>query len=178
MADMPEDEEHQLALQAERVRQMLRDAFPGAFCEPPEGKTFAHAAFVEMRTDLPLFFPETLQSFLPQILEELMDTHTNDDVDTENAEFVLMRLNVDAYTSEETYARQRDTFGEAVVEHDRKASEYLRKSRREGFALTTPDQAKAIYQWLLLARNWRDFAIWSDDLEGALEYWKGRANAS
>ena len=93
MADLPEDEQQQLAAQAERVRQMLRDAFPSASCKSLWGKTFTHADFVEMRLDLPLFWPESLQLILPHILEDLIDTHSDDEGD-ENAEYLLMELNM------------------------------------------------------------------------------------
>jgi len=174
MAHVPEDEQHQVALQVERVRLMLQDAFAGV--QGKLCKTLTHADFVEMRTDLPLFLPETLQFLLPKILEELMRAHTNDDVNTENAEFVLMSLNVDAYISEETYDSTRRVFGEDSADRDREYAESSRMGRHESFALITQDQAKAVYQWLLLARNWGDFAAWSDDMEGALDYWRRRAN--
>lgn len=179
MGDIPEDEEYQIQTQVERIRQILRDAFPDAYCQPLEDRSFTHDEFIEMRTDLQLFMPEDLPLFLPLILEELMDTHSNDDVVTENAEFVLMNLNVDAYVSEETYAFRRELCGDALVERERSENEFRRNFGRESYARITPDQAKAIYQWLLLARDWRDYSssCCSDDLKGALEYWENRANA-
>ncbi len=132
----------------ESVRSILREAFNH---QSTAGMT--HEEYVEQRQHLPLLFPDELQWMLPFVLEELLDTHTGDYTNSENAEFVLMKLN-------------------AV---DPKSSDWEREFDRRQFKLFTPAQSWAVYQWLMLAISWQDYAEWRNHLQPAIVYWRERA---
>lgn len=133
---------------AESVRSLLREAFN---YQSTAGMT--HEEYVEQRQHLPLLFPEEMQWMLPFVLEELLDTHTGDYVDSENAEYVLMRLDAGDPTS----------------------SDWTRQFSREQFELFTSAQSWAVYQWLILAISWEDYVSWRKELEFAIVYWRERA---
>jgi hypothetical protein len=54
-------------------------------------------------------------------------------------------------------------------------SEESRRRSQNAFSYFTSDQARAVYEWLLYAQDWEEWCYDSDRLEGALEYWKKRA---
>ncbi len=130
------------------VRSLLREAFN---YQSTAGMT--HEEYVEQRQHLPLLFPEEMQSMLPFVLEEIVDTHTGHYADNDNTEYVLMRLSV----------------------NDPKDTDWDREFDREQFNLFTPTQSRAVYQWLMLAISWQDYAEWRKYLEQAIVYWRERA---
>lgn len=137
----------------ERVRRVLRSAFanverPKDFRTPSDTKALSHEECVEFRSHLSMLMPDDLKYFLPQILEDLLDTHTGDDVETEDAEFVLMSIGME---------------GEQMGFH-------------WTFENYTREQAQAICEWLTLARPWQDFRLYADVIESAIEYWCMRAS--
>lgn len=138
----------------ERVRRMLREAFadverPEWHKEFEENKPVSHEQCVEFRTFLPHLPPEDRQYFLPRVLEDLLDTHTGDDVETEGAEFVLMELN----------GSDDKNIG----------FEYI-------YARFTHEQAQAICEWLRLARTWSDLNLFTKYVDSAHSYWCRRAS--
>ncbi|MHB1460749.1 MAG: pentapeptide repeat-containing protein [Armatimonadota bacterium] len=132
----------------ESVRSTLREAFN---YQSTRGMT--HEEYIELRQDLSLLSSEDLQWMLPFVLEELVDTHTGHYADNDNADFVLMKLDAG----------------------NPKSSDWEREFDREQFKLFTPAQCWAVYQWLMLAISWQDYAEWRNHLEPAIVYWRERA---
>lgn len=165
--------QNQESVQKENVRYLLKKAFPNAFRRKPRIK---HNNLVNMRKDIALFTSEDLHWILPLILEDLLDTHTNDQVSTDGLEFVLMTLNKTNYVSEATERQYVEMWGSEFLEHERAARAFVQKASDNDFVLFTQNQSQAVYEWLCLASRWEDTKMWQDDLIGAMEYWKQRSN--
>lgn len=134
----------------ERIRRMLKEAFADVPCPYEEeacGPMF-HEEAVALRENFYNLTPEQLQYDLPYLLEDLLDTHTGDDIETEEAESLIMQL--DPFSS-----------NDAVV----------RSIRLKQFANFTREQAQAICEWLRLARTWNDLRIFVKDVDTAIDYW-------
>lgn len=155
----------------ERVRALLRSAF--GYCST---ERFSHDEYIELRRQVVSLTPEGRQRILPLVLEELLDTHTGDINRKEAAEFVLMQLNADMYVSKETEQAFAEIWGEESVARDREDREFRLEISKDDYSLFTPEQSRAVYEWLRLASTWADFRDERDDLEGALSYWKRRVD--
>jgi hypothetical protein len=131
----------------ERVRRMLSQAFaevpcPSSFQSAGACGPLSHDVSLELRRDFYNYEPEEIHYLLPLILEDMMDTRTGDDIETDDAERLVLQL---------------DPFwlDDAVV----------RKVSLEQFANFTPKQAQAVCEWLRFARIWNDlkrFTHWVD----------------
>jgi hypothetical protein len=137
----------------ERVRTMLREAFaevpcPSTFKSADACAPVAHEVALELRRDFYNYEPEEIQYMLPSILEDMMDTRTGDEVETDDAERLVLQL---------------DPFGldDAVA----------RKVQLEQFANFTPQQCRAICEWLRFARTWNDLKRFTHWVDAALKYW-------
>lgn len=131
----------------ESVRNLLREAFG---YQSTAGMT--HEEYVEFRLDIVMLIPQNVLDFLPLILEELIDTHTGDHINTEGVEYTMMMLNVVG-----------------------KGSEWHRNYGENSFSLFTTAHSGAVYQWLMLAMSWEDCSDCRSDLEPAIVYWRERA---
>lgn len=134
----------------ERVRRMLKEAFADVPCPYEEdacGQMF-HEEAVELRENFYNLTPEQLQYDLPYLLEDLLDTHTGDDIETENVEYLVMQLN--------------PLGGGSAVS---------RRTQLERFENFTREQAQAICEWLRLARTWNDLRLFTKEADAALDYW-------
>jgi hypothetical protein len=141
----------------ERVRKMLREAFANVPC-PDDYKAagecgpLVHEVGLELRKSFYNYEPEEIHYMLPSILEDLMDTRTGDDIETEDAERLIMQLD--------------PLFLDDAV---------VRKVRLQQFADFTPEQARAVCEWLRLARTWEDLSRFTDWVDAAIGYWCKRA---
>jgi hypothetical protein len=142
----------------EHVRQMLREAFadvpcPDAFKELDACCPVEHSVALELRLDFYNYEPDEIQYMLPSILEDLMDTRTGDDIETEDAERLILQLN--------------------PFRHNNEVS---RENQTEQFANFSPKQAQAVCEWLRLARTWEDLKRFVDWVDAAIDYWCHRAS--
>src|SRR5215204_2775499 len=81
----------------ERVRKMIRQAFADVPCPPSFENAGAcgplsHDDTLELRLDFYNYEPEEIQYILPSILEDMMDTRTGDDIETDDAERLVLQL--------------------------------------------------------------------------------------
>jgi hypothetical protein len=141
----------------ERIRKMLRDAFANVPCPDDyeaEGEcgSLVHEVGLELRKSFYNYEPEEIHYMLPSILEDLMDTRTGDDIETEDAERLIMQL-------------------DPVISD----SAVVRKVQLQQFADFTPEQARAVCEWLRLARTWEDLSRFTDWVDSAIGYWCKRA---
>ncbi len=137
----------------ERVRRMLSQAFaevpcPSSFqvegaCEP-----LSHDVSLDLRRDFYNYEPEEIHYLLPLILADMMDTRTGNDIETGDAERLVLQL---------------DPFGldNALVQ----------KVKLEQFAHFTQQQRQAICEWLRFARTWNDLKRFTHWVEAASKYW-------
>jgi hypothetical protein len=137
----------------ERVRRMLREAFadvqcPKTFKEADACGPVLHEVMLELRLNFYNYEPDEIHYLLPFILEDMMDTRTGDDIETDDAERLVLQL--DPF--------QIDT---AIV----------RKVSLEQFANFTPQQSHAVCEWLRLARTWNDLERFTDWVDAATRYW-------
>ena len=142
----------------ERIRQTLREAFadvpcPDAFKELDACCPVEHSVALELRRDFYNYEPDEIQYMLPSILEDLMDTRTGDDIETEDAERLVLHLNPFWLDDE-----------------------VVRKVQLEQFANFSPKQAQAVCEWLRLARTWEDLKRFIDWVDAAIDYWCQRAS--
>lgn len=139
----------------ERVRRMLGQAFADVPCPPTFENAGAcgpvtHEVCLELRRDFYNYEPEEIQYMLPSILEDMMDTRTGDDIETDDAERLVLQL---------------DPFwlDDAVI----------RKVQLDQFANFTPQQRRAICEWLRFARTWNDLKRFTHWVDAAIGYWCG-----
>jgi hypothetical protein len=157
----------------EAVRGQLREAFPvedarvaSALC--------THEELVEVRSSICSFRKEDLPLFLGQVLLDLLDTHTGDPIDSEDADQFIVgldgsldRVSVDALC---------DTFGEEQREEMKAASKVLTQFNTGTFDCVNQKQANAIVSWLELAKTWDDykFEYEQEKINAALKFWRER----
>jgi len=137
----------------ERVRRMLRQAFAEVPCPPTfsaEGECgpLLHDVSTELRRDFYNYEPEEIRYLLPLILEEMMDTRTGDDIETEDAERLVLQL--DPFMLDDPL---------------------VSKIKLAQFANFTAQQRGAICEWLRFARHWNDLNRFSDWVDAAIRYW-------
>lgn len=156
----------------EEVRRMLRAAFSSY--SRSDLRPLTHEECVEMRGELIGIDPEPF--YLGQMLEDLLDTHTDDCILTEDVEYVVSFLNVpDEYNEKFTPGQLRDYERAHGREAVNKLVDMLTNVKRKATAAITVDQAKAICAWLKHAASWKDLERYTDDVRSALEYWEKRA---
>jgi len=158
----------------EDIRALLRKAFANVPCPYKEVNTarLGHDAFRKLRTELNLFTPEAVQFYLPRVLEDLLDTHTNDPVNSEDSDAVVRYLNGLCSTSDFEWLKEYGGEGAFKAASDEQTQ--LRHRKAVEFAIITNKQAFAIHQWLLLAQSWEDLILQPKEVEGAIAYWKER----
>jgi hypothetical protein len=142
----------------ERVRRMLRDGFadvpcPDVFKEMDSCLPVIHEVCLELRKDFYNYEPEEIRFMLPSVLEDLMDTRTGDDIETEDAERLVLQLNPYFHN-------------DAVI----------RKVKLDQFADFTREQAQAVCEWLRLAHSWRDLERFRHWVDASITYWCDRAS--
>ena len=137
----------------ERLRRMLRQAFaevpcPNTFKEAGDCGPLLHDVSLELRRNFYNYEPEEIHYLLPFILEDMMDTRTGDDIETDDAERLVLQL--DPFWLDEPG---------------------VRKVKLEQFANFRPQQRLAICEWLRFARLWNDLKRFTDWVDAAIEYW-------
>jgi hypothetical protein len=137
----------------EHVRKLLREAFanvpcPDIFKEKDSCGPMIHAVCLELRRDFYNYEPEEIQYMLPSLLEDLMDTRTGDDIETDDAERLVLQL--DPFWLDD---------------------EVIRKVKLKQFANFTREQSRAVCEWLLLAREWEDLKRFTHWVDAAINYW-------
>lgn len=140
-------------INAERVRKLIREAFadvpcPDTFsqfkaCAPP-----THEVALTLRKNLYNYGPEEVRYMLPSLLEDAMDNQTGDDMENDGIEMLLLQL---------------DPF--------RIDDDVIRLHHIQLFEHFTLQQSEAVCEWLRLARNWRDLALYTDWVDAAINYW-------
>lgn len=159
----------------EEVRRVLREAFSD-WRNNPDNPPLAHNQCLDMRTKLLSIRTEDIDYFLPQILEDLLDTHTNKPDNSEDVESVIDFLDVPTVSSDGAVLKER--LGREGLEGVRNQEEELRSEKYSALAHITPVQAKALCAWFKYARTWDDLE-WNIDLvDSAYAYWNGRAQAN
>jgi hypothetical protein len=145
-------------IEEDRILKILKRAFAGVPCpqslkEVDECGPLTHSEYIELRRDFYNYEPEEVLYLLPHILEELTKTRAGDDIETEEAEFLIFQL--DPYGSD---------------------SSVVRKVQLELFKDFNKNQAHAICEWLHLARQWKDFKNFLSYVDNAISYWCQRAS--
>jgi hypothetical protein len=137
----------------ERVRRMLREAFaevlcPNTFKEAGDCGPLLQDVALELRRDFYNYEPDEIHYLLPLILDNMMDTRTGDDIETDDAERLVLQL--DPFWLDEAG---------------------VRKVKLAQFANFTPQQRQAVCEWLRFARLWNDLKRFTDWVDAAIEYW-------
>lgn len=140
-------------INVERVRKLIREAFvdvpcPDLFRQHDSCCPVTHDVAMELRQNFYNYEPEELRYMLPSILEDAMDTHPGDDIETDGIEMLVLQL---------------DPF--------RIDNHLIRLNRLKQFEDFTSQQAEAVCEWLRLARNWKDLARYTDWVDAAIDYW-------
>lgn len=156
----------------ERVRRILRGAFPDR-CANQYEWVLTHEQCVEMRTKLFSIRAEDIQCFLPQVLEDLLDTHTSKPGNSEYVESVVDFLDVPTVSLDAEFLTDR--FGKEGFEQARSQEEELRSDKYSSLSCITPIQAKALCVWLQYAKTWPDLEWNIEEVDSAYAYWNSRA---
>lgn len=163
-------------IKKEKIRKLLMEAFKedikNGEIKGYKNYKLTHKRLVKLRLEMCKICAEDLKYCLPYVLEDLLDTHTNDPIKTENIEYVFMYLNVRCYMSQKSRASRIKQFGKEAL---KEKLDFSTKYNEDSFKTFTKEQAKAIKEWLLYAENWKDVEPDGDDFKGALAYWTKRA---
>jgi hypothetical protein len=144
-------------INAEGVRKLIREAFadvpcPELFRQHDACGPVTHDVALELRQNFYNYEPEEIRYMLPSILEDAMDTHPGDDIETDDIEMLVLQL--DPF-------RIDDDLG--------------RLYQLKQFEDFTSQQSEAVCEWLRLARNWNDLARYTHWVDAAVKYWCSRA---
>ena len=159
-------------IEKERVRRALREAFAG-WRKDPESLPLTHEQCVDMRTKLLSVRSEDIPYCLPQILEDLLDTHTGKPGNPDYAESVVDFLDVPTVSLDADFLTDR--FGKEGFENTRAQEEDLRSVKYSQLSGITTIQARALCEWLKYARTWSDLEWDIEQLDSAYAYWSDRA---
>lgn len=158
----------------EFVRGLLRRAF-SSWHSDPNAPALDHAQCLDMRAKLFTVRPEDIEYFLPQVLEDLLDTHTGEPGKSEDVESVVDFLDVPTPAIDVEFVR--NNWGSEVLAKFSTDDQELHARKEVAFARATTEQAQAICAWLNFAKTWRDLEWDTDLVESALSYWLKRADA-
>jgi hypothetical protein len=161
-------------IEKERVRKALREAF-SAWHSNPDYSPLTHDECRDMRSSLVSIRTEDIPYVLPQVLEDLLDTHTGRSGNSEYAESVVRFLDVRTTAIDGEFVRDR--WGNEVFDRVRAQEEELRSDKYSALTNITAPQAAAICEWLRYARTWADLEWNIDQVDSAASYWKGRSQA-
>jgi len=139
-----------------RVREMLKNAFADVPCphkwqEASACGPLTHEECLGFRRTFYNYEADEVHYMLPFLLQDLMNTRTGSDVETEDAEHLIMQL---------------DPMNEDLVIQEIKLAQ---------FAHFTHHQSLSICEWLKLAKTWEDLTIFKEEVDSATRYWCGRA---
>jgi hypothetical protein len=132
------------AILADSIRKAFEESLRR---EATRSTMMSHSDCVRAREYLPLYRLDDLTAILPQVLVDLLATHTGHCVATEHAEDVLFFL-----------APLDDAFAQ--------------KLKANAFENFTPAQIDAVCQWLRRAVDWPDFRLYEDQVDAAIRYWE------
>ncbi|MBA5871381.1 MAG: hypothetical protein GDA68_15500 [Nitrospira sp. CR2.1] len=158
----------------ESVRSLLRRAF-SAWHSDPTSLVLEHEQCLDMRARLFTVKAEDIEYFLPQVLEDLLDTHTGEAGQSEDVETVVDFLDVPTLPIDVEFVKHKWA-GEALAKF-RKDDQELRARKELMFARATTEQAQAFCAWLQYARTWGDLEWNTDSVESALSYWLKRVHS-
>ena len=135
----------------EYVKRLLQEAFSDVPC-PAEWEKLGrcemtHEDCLYFRKSFYNYEPDEIHYLLPFLLVDLIDTRTGDDVQTEDAEYLIFQLDP---------LRDEGVFQEVTLRQ---------------FKDFTIRQAWAICEWLKLAKSWPDLRIFGLEVEAAIAYW-------
>jgi hypothetical protein len=145
-------------INAEGVRKLIREAFadvpcPDLFRQHDACGPVTHDMALELRQNFYHYEPEELRYMLPSILEDAMDTHPDDDIETDNIEMLVLQLDP------------------LRIDND-----LIRRNQIKLFENFTLQQSEAVSEWLRLARNWKALVRYTDWVDAAVKYWRSRCN--
>ena len=126
---------------------------------------------MQLRETLACLEADALKWALPRVLEDLLDTHTNDPYDDQDLGMVLMHLNALSEYPDSWYEGRAAMDGNDAAIEDRRIDEELGRRNQLASKDMSAAQKQAIHAWLLLARTWKDSELYQDDIDAALRYW-------
>jgi hypothetical protein len=133
----------------ERLHKAFQDVpCPKSFKDAEACGPLDHGVALNLRKSFYHYEPEEVHYLLPLILIDLVQTRTGDDIETEDAEQLVLQL---------------DPFS---VNND-----LVRENKLELFRDLTPDQTAAVCEWLRLARTWEDLKRFRHWVDAAISYW-------
>ena len=158
-------------LDKEQVRRALKKVFP-MIKSRSDLRPLSHDECLHLRSRIATLSDKDLPFYVPQILEDLIDTHTGQLGNSEDAEAVVQHLNILVQgTDLETI---RKMYGEEGLSKALEDESFIRQSKKKSFAAFTKEQANAICQWLEHVRHWPELKWYSLEIDAAIAYWKNR----
>ncbi|HZE68718.1 MAG TPA: DUF6714 family protein [Pyrinomonadaceae bacterium] len=140
-----------------RVCRMLKNAFadvpcPDSFKKADGRGPLAHEIALELRRNFYNYEPEEVHYLLPLILEELINSRTGDEIETDDAERLVLQLDPLQINNE-----------------------LVRAVSLQQFSAFSQQQAEAICEFLRMARTWNDLSRFTKWVDTSMEYWCSRA---
>lgn len=154
------------------VRHLIRSAFKEAN-PSSNNKPISHQECIDLRSDLCGLGSDRLLIYLPQVLDDLLDTHTNKPGLSEGAEEVVRYLNVLREGTDLDFVQKH--WGPEALHKTLQDEKYLREEALKDFNSFTREHAFAIWKWLEFARNWQDLEWDIKHIDAAICYWEARS---
>jgi hypothetical protein len=153
-----------MSVQELRVKALLLSVFADEFSKTPP---LSHHDCLTLRRELITLRDSDIKNCLPQVLLDLLETHTNDYTNSENVEEVVSLLNPVANDKRAQPHPERE---EIIIN-----LEPLARRQTELYSLFSVKQAEAIAAWLDLATHWEDLFFHRERVKMALVYWTQKA---
>jgi hypothetical protein len=158
--------------QEAEVAKKLLEAFPF-----PDQKKLSHEECVKWRERFWRLRHEDMIILLGQVLTDLIKSRSGHLFTTQGLDMVLQFL--DIYVVERDMSVLEKKLGNQGKEMEQRLAEeaqYLRKENVKRAKPFTKQQAKAVVDWLKLARTWPDTKYDLDTIDSALSYWQKHSN--
>jgi hypothetical protein len=146
-----------------RLKRLTASAFPNSV-------SLSHAGCEDLRTKLFSLHDKDVRLALGPVLMDLLDTHSSSMGTPDWSDSVVRFLGA-------AEARPPTQSVPGVFLDTGQMDEWAESARpaaEKCFNTFTLEQSRAVYEWLLAAKSWKESNIPEDELSVALNYWKRR----
>ncbi len=130
----------------------------------------SHEDCVRLRSRLISLRSEDVPGTLANVLEDLLATHSTDPID---AEAVIRYLNALGEGTDLEFIRKQ--WGDKALAKTKTDEAILRTAKMNEFAFLDNRQARAIFEWLKVAKTWPELRWYTSQVDAAISYWRAKS---
>jgi hypothetical protein len=104
------------------------------------------------------------------VLEDLLETHSTD---PDDAEAVVRYLNASGGGTDLEFIRNQ--WGDEALEKTEIDEAILRTAKMNEFGSIDKGQARAIFEWLKIAKAWPELRWYTSQTDAAISYWRAKS---